>query len=78
MKQFFRDRKELNYAYNINNSPNSIKSKKISFNSLSRNFYEDIINSDIRIKNSRHRLSKIKSNSIKESIYSNNIVKIKI
>jgi hypothetical protein len=74
MKQFFRDRKELNYAYNINNSPNSIKSKKISFNSLSRNFYEDIINSDIRIKNSRHRLSKIKSNSIKESIYSNNII----
>ena len=72
MKQYFRDRKELNYAYNINNSPNSVKSKKISFNSLSKNFYEDIINSDIRIKNSRHRLSRIKSNSIKESIYSNN------
>ena len=28
MKQYFRDRKELNYAYNINNSPNSVKSKK--------------------------------------------------
>ena len=74
MKQYFRDRKELNYAYNINNSPNSIKSKKISFNSLSKNFYEDIINSDMRIKNSRHRLSKIKSNSIKESIYSNKLI----
>ena len=74
MKQYFRDRKELNYAYNINNSPNSTKSKKISFNSLSKNFYEDLINSDIHIKNSRNKLSKIKSNSIKESIYSNKLI----
>jgi len=74
MKQYFRDRKELNYAYNINNSPNSTRTKKINFNSLSKNFYEDIINSDIRIKNNRHILSRIKSKSIKESIYSNKII----
>ena len=74
MKQYFRDRKELNYAYNINNSPNNNKVKKISFNSLSKNFYEDLINSDLRIKNSRQRLSKIKSTSIKESIYSNKLI----
>ena len=74
MKQYFRDRKELNYAYNINNSPNNIKSKKISFNSLSKNFYEDLIKSDSRIKTNRQRLSKIKSKSIKESIYSNKII----
>ena len=74
MKQYFRDRKELNYAYNINNSPNNIKSKKISFNSLSKNFYEDLIKSDSHIKTNRQRLSKIKSKSIKESIYSNKII----
>ena len=74
MKTYFRDRKELNYAYNINNSPNNKAVKKISFNSLSKNFYEDLINSDLRIKNNRHKLSKIKSNSIKESIYSNKII----
>ena len=74
MKPYFRDRKELNYAYNINNSPNNTKSKKISFNSLSKNFYEDLIDSDFRIKNNRQILSKIKSKSIKESIYSNKII----
>ena len=74
MKLYFRDRKELNYAYNINNSPNSTKIKKISFNSLSKNFYEDLINSDSSIKNSRQKLTKIKYNSIKESVYSNNII----
>ena len=74
MKPYFRDRKELNYAYNINNSPNNTKTKKISFNSLSKNFYEDLIDSDHRIKNNRQRLSKIKSLSIKESIYSNKII----
>ena len=51
MKLYFRDRKELNYAYNINNSPNSTKIKKISFNSLSKNFYEDLINEIINKTN---------------------------
>ena len=69
--KLLRDKRETNYAYNINNSPNSIKAKKISFNSLSKNFYEDLINSDTNIKFNRHILNKIKSKSIKESIYSN-------
>ena len=74
MKLLYRDKKELNYAYNINNSPHSPKTKKLSFNSLSKNFYEELINSDQRIKNSRLKLSKIKTNSIKESIYSNKLI----
>ena len=50
MKLLYRDKKELNYAYNINNSPHSSKTKKLSFNSLSKNFYEELINSDQRRK----------------------------
>ena len=69
--KLLRDKREINYAYNINNSPNSNKVKKISFNSLSKNFYEDLFNSDTNIKSNRIALNKIKSNSIKESIYSN-------
>ena len=69
--KLLRDKREMNYAYNINNSPNSIKQKKISFNTLSKNFYEDLINSDTNIKSNRNILNKIKSKSIKESIYSN-------
>ena len=72
--KLLRDKREINYAYNINNSPNNTKAKKISFNSLSKNFYEDLINSDINIKSNRHILNKIKSKSIKESIYSNKMV----
>ena len=69
--KLLRDKRETNYAYNINNSPNCIKAKKISFNTLSKNFYEDLITSDINIKANRHILNKIKSKSIKESIYTN-------
>ena len=46
----------------------------MSFNSLEKNFYEDLINSDINIRNYRQSLNEIKSKSIKESIYSNKIV----
>ena len=69
--KLLRDKRETNYAYNINNSPNCIKAKKISFNTLSKNFYEDLITSDTSIKANRHILNKIKSKSIKESIYTN-------
>ena len=65
------DSRERNYAYNINNSPNSYHKQKISFNSLSKNFYEELINTDSNIKNKRHILSEIKNRSIKESIYCN-------
>ena len=66
-----QDRRERNYAYNINNSPNGYNSKKISFNSLSKNFYEELINTDYNLKNKRQILNEIKNKSIKESIYSN-------
>ena len=69
--KLLRDKRETNYAYNINNSPNSIKNKKISFNTLSRNFYEDLIESDTNIISNKNILNKIKSKSIKESIYTN-------
>ena len=72
--KLLRDKREINYAYNINNSPNNTKAKKISFNTLSKNFYEDLITSDSSIKSNRHILNKIKSKSIKESIYSNKMV----
>jgi hypothetical protein len=68
------EQREKNYAYNINNSHNSTNKKKMSFNSLEKNFYEDLINSDINIRNYRQSLNEIKSKSIKESIYSNKIV----
>jgi hypothetical protein len=72
--KLLRDHREMNYAYNINNSPNNTKTKKISFNTLSKNFYEDLITSDMNIKNNRLILNKIKSKSIKESIYTNKMV----
>ena len=72
--KLLEDLREKNYAYNINNSPNSTNKKKMSFNSLEKNFYEDLINSDINIRNYRQSLNEIKSKSIKESIYSNKIV----
>ena len=72
--KLLRDQRETNYAYNINNSPNNTKTKKISFNTLSKNFYEDLITSDMNIRANRQILNKIKSKSIKESIYTNKIV----
>ena len=72
--KLLRDHREINYAYNINNSPNNTKTKKISFNTLSKNFYEDLITSDMNIRNNRLILNKIKSKSIKESIYTNKMV----
>ena len=72
--KLLRDSREMKYAYNINNSPNNPKTKKISFNSLQKNFYEDLINSDINIKSNRHVLKAIKSKSIKESVYCNKVV----
>lgn len=71
-----KPRKDNFYVFNIN-STNSNKNKTpkdFTFKALTGNFYEDLINSDSRIKNSRQKLTKIKYNSIKESVYSNNII----
>jgi hypothetical protein len=68
-----KPRKDNFYAFNIN-STNSNKNKTpkdFTFKALTGNFYEDLINSDISIKRNKRKLSYIKNNAIKESIYCN-------
>ena len=68
-----KQRKENLYAFNLG-SYNSSKSKKkhdFSFKTITGNFYEDLINSDLRIKRNKKELSLLKNKTIKESIYSN-------
>ena len=62
---------EKKYAYNINSTSNKNGYKNISFNKLKRNFYEDLLNSDLSIRKKRNLLSEVKNNSIKESVYCN-------
>ena len=63
--------KEKNYAYNINSSSNNLANKKISFKGLNKNFYGDLISSDINLKRNKYILSEIKNKSIKECVYCN-------
>ena len=68
-----KQRKENLYAFNLG-SYNSSKNKKkhdFSFKTITGNFYEDLINSDLRIKRNKKELSLLKNKTIKESIYSN-------
>ena len=58
------------YAYNINNQNNGII-KQMAFKNLDKDFYEDIINSDLDIKKIKKNLEGIKDGTIKESVYSN-------
>ena len=64
-----QNKKEKNYAYNINSSNN--QGNKNIFKMLAGNFYEDLINSDVSLKKKRQLLSNIKNKSIKESVYCN-------
>ena len=57
------------YAYNINNQNNGIK--QMAFKNLEKDFYEDIINSDLDIKKGKKNLEGIKDGTIKESVYTN-------
>ena len=60
------------YAYNINRSGNNaLKKQDIAFKNLEKDFYEDIINSDLNIKKSTKSLEGIKDKTIKESVYTN-------
>ena len=60
------------YAYNINSSGNNaLKKQDIAFKNLEKDFYEDIINSDLNIKKSTKSLEGIKDKTIKESVYTN-------
>ena len=58
------------YAYNINNQNSGIP-KQIAFKNLEKDFYEDIINSDLGIKKIKKNLEGIKDGTIKESVYTN-------
>ena len=58
------------YAYNINNQNNGII-KQMAFKNLDKDFYEDIINSDLDIKKGKKNLEGIKDGTIKESVYTN-------
>ena len=73
MKLIHNKRKPDIYGFNIgsNSSTKSKKTKALSFKTITGNFYEDLINSDISIKRDKRKLSDIKNNTIKESIYSN-------
>ena len=71
-----KPKKEKFYAFNIGSNSSSKNKKKpdFSFKTLTGNFYEDIINSDLSIKRNKRTLSFIKNKTIKESIYSNRII----
>ena len=67
-----QNKKEKNYAYNINSSNN--QGNKNIFKMLAGNFYEDLINSDVSLQRKRKLLSNIKNKSIKESVYCNKAI----
>ena len=58
------------YAFNINEAKKIISGKFINFANL-KGFYDDIEESDFSIKNKNKDLNVIKSNSVKELIYTN-------
>ena len=57
------------YAYNINNQNTGIR-KQIAFKNLEKDFYEDIINSDLGIKKNKKRFRRNKRwNNKRKCIY---------
>ena len=61
------------YAYNINKQNNGLITQ-ISFKNIEKDFYEDIINSDLNIKKVKKNLGCIKEGTIKESVYTNKTI----
>ena len=72
-KMKLNQRKGNIYAYNISSNSTSKNKRfnKLSFKTLTGNIYDDLINSDLSIRRNKRKLSLIKNNTIKESIYSN-------
>ena len=67
-------RKDNIYVFTLGSNNNSTKNKRtknLSFKTLTGNFYEDLLNSDLTIRRNKRKLSHIKNTTIKESIYSN-------
>ena len=58
------------YAFNINEAKKILSGKFVNFANL-KGFYDDIEESDFNIKNKNKNLNIIKSNSVKELIYTN-------
>jgi hypothetical protein len=61
------------YAFNINEAKKISSGKFINFANL-KGFYDDIEESNNNIKNKNKDLNIIKSNSVKELIYTNKII----
>ena len=64
------------YAYNIgsNSTTKNKRAKNLSFKTLTGNIYDELINSDLCIRRNKRKLSFIKNNTIKESIYTNKLI----
>ena len=58
------------YAYNINKKE-TLKSNNIQFKNLEKNFYEELIDRDIDLNDKKKDLNNMKTNIIKEYIYTN-------
>ena len=64
------------YAYNIgsNSTTKNKRTKNLSFKTLTGNVYDELINSDLCLRRDKRKLSYIKNNAIKESIYTNKLI----
>ena len=58
------------YAYNINKKE-TLRSNNIQFKNLEKNFYEELIDRDIDLNDKKKDLNNMKTNIIKEYIYTN-------
>ena len=72
MDEKIRKKYEKIYAYNINKQNNLIT--QMAFKNIEKDFYEDIINSDLNIKKVKKNLGNIKEGTIKESVYTNKTI----
>ena len=68
-----RKKYEKIYAYNINKQNNG-SITHMAFKNIEKDFYEDIINSDLNIKKVKKNLGCIKEGTIKESVYTNKTI----
>ena len=65
-----KKKREKLYAYNINKKK-TLRSNNIQFKNLEKNFYEEIIDRDINLIDKKKDLNNMKTNIIKEYVYTN-------
>ena len=73
MDEKIRKKYEKIYANNINKQNNGLITQ-MAFKNIEKDFYEDIINSDLNIKKVKKNLGCIKEGTIKESVYTNKTI----